>query len=122
MGGIFFPVLPVSSDPTVTSKRIYLSDWNGELTYLAMTLTNSRTSATLSSPPPPGPALRTQFAGQAPVGKLVGYFNGRAYVAAKASIEAAATLEDLIAVMQNISWPVSPDQPILQKTVEEPAV
>lgn len=80
-GGIFFPALPVSDDPTVTEKRIYLSDWDGELPYLAMTLPNSVASVVLNSQPRKGPPLRTQLAGQAPAGRVVGYFNGRAYVA-----------------------------------------
>jgi hypothetical protein len=81
VGGINFANLPVSSDPLVTSKRIYLSAWDGELPYLAMSLMNTVKSATLSDDPPAGPPLRTQFMGAAPAGQLVGYYNGRAYVA-----------------------------------------
>lgn len=80
-GGIAFNNLPVSADPLVTTKNIYLSAWNGELPYLALSLTNTTTSATLSDDPPAGPPLRTQFMGPAPAGTLVGYYNGRAYVA-----------------------------------------
>ena len=80
-GAIFFPALPVSADPTVVRKHIYLSEWNGELPYRAMTLTNSVTAATISAPPPAGPALRTLLMGPAPAGTVLGYYNGRAYVA-----------------------------------------
>lgn len=80
-GGIAFANLPVSSDPTVTTKHIYLSTWNGELPYRAATLTNSAKTATISGTPPAGVPLRTQFFGPAPAGQLVGYFKGRAYVA-----------------------------------------
>jgi hypothetical protein len=80
-GGINFTGLPVSANPKVTSKRIYLSTWNGELPYLAATVANAASSITISSEPPSGPALRTQFMGAAPSGQVVGYYNGRSYVA-----------------------------------------
>lgn len=79
-GGISFG-LPVSDDPAVTQKRIYLSAWNGEMPYLAATVANATTSITIGGEPPAGVPLRTQFMGAAPAGQVVGYYNGRAYVA-----------------------------------------
>ena len=80
--GISFTGLPVSSDPTVVSKRIYITGCNGELPYLSAVISNSQTSLTLQSLPEQGMALRTQFMGPPPPGQVVGYFSGRAYVAA----------------------------------------
>ena len=81
VGGIVFTALPVSTDPTVTSKHIYLSSWGGELPYRAATLANSDTEALITAPPPAGPALRTQLMTNAPAGHLIGAFKGRLYVA-----------------------------------------
>lgn len=80
-GGIAFAALPVSADPLVTHKHLYLSAWNGELSYRAATLPNADVSATISAAQPTGVPLRTQFMGPAPAGQLVGYYKGRAYVA-----------------------------------------
>jgi len=41
--GFIFANLPVSDDPKVTSKRIYVSDCNGELPYLIAEINNSDT-------------------------------------------------------------------------------
>lgn len=80
-GGITFPALPVSSDPTVVERRLYLSACGGELPYLALTLTNSGKTASLTAPAQRGPQVRTSLSVNAPAGQLVGYYNGRAYVA-----------------------------------------
>lgn len=79
--GLQFSNLPVSSDPLVTTKRIYITGCNGDLPYLTATLTNSTKTASVTELPAQGMALRTQFMGPAPVGQVVGYFAGRAYVA-----------------------------------------
>lgn len=80
-GGVRFPAIPVSADPTVTHKTIYLSAWNGDLPYAAATLANSVTSAEVAEPPQKALALRTANLRAAPAGKVVGAYNGRAYVA-----------------------------------------
>lgn len=74
--------LPVSADPGVVSKAVYISPPNGDMLYLALTMDNATTSATyigdtleLNTP------LDTQFMAPAPAGHLVGYYRGRMYVA-----------------------------------------
>lgn len=80
-GGVRFPAIPVSADPTVTHKTIYLSSWNGESPLAAATLTNAETSAALSASPAKGLPLRTRNLREAPTGQVIGAYNGRAYVA-----------------------------------------
>jgi len=79
-GAITFSDIPVSPDPTVTHKVIYLTQANGEVLYRALVLDNATTSAHYN-----GGILRTpldtQFCQPAPAGQLVCYFQGRMYVA-----------------------------------------
>lgn len=79
-GGLVFSSVPVSSDPLVVWKHIYVSEPNGKLPYLAARLRNSDTSATLRTVVS-GMPVRTQFMGPAPAGIRVVYYNGRLYVA-----------------------------------------
>ncbi len=79
--GISFSSLPVSTDPLVTTKRVYITPQNGEAAYLAGEMLNSTTSATFKTAPLDGPVLRTQFMGPPPAGQVVGYFAGRSYLA-----------------------------------------
>lgn len=81
VGGVRFPDIPVSADPTVTHKTIYLSSWNGEVPLAAATLPNADRSAVVSAAPAKGFPLRTQNMRPAPPGQVVGAYNGRAYVA-----------------------------------------
>ena len=79
--GINFAV-PVSTDPGVVTKNLYLSTPNGEILYWAMSMPNSQMTAlyagnTLGLNLP----LITQFLGPAPQGQLVGYYSGRLFVA-----------------------------------------
>lgn len=79
-GAISFTDIPVSSDPTVTHKIIYLTEANGEVLYRAQVLTNTTTSiyyngSILRTP------LDTQFCQHAPAGQLVRYAHGRLWVA-----------------------------------------
>ena len=74
--------IPVSADPTVVGKIVYVSPFNGELLYAAMTLPNAQTAAIyandtteLTRP------LDTQFLQPAPAGQIVAYYRGRLYVA-----------------------------------------
>ncbi|MHB0965277.1 MAG: hypothetical protein ACYC36_02375 [Bellilinea sp.] len=75
--------LPVSSDPAVSLKNVYLSTPNGEVLYWALSVPNSQLMAAYT-----GDALElnlpllTQFLGPAPAGQLAGYYRGRMYVAA----------------------------------------
>lgn len=79
--GIRFCALPVSADPLVTDKRIYLTGSNDVLALLALTLANAATEASYTDQASRGMALQTQFMGPPPAGQGVGYFAGRAFVA-----------------------------------------
>jgi len=79
-GAITFSDIPVSPDPTVTHKVIYLTEANGEVLYRALVLTNETTSANYNGGIVRTP-LDTQFCQHAPAGQLVRYFQGRMYVA-----------------------------------------
>lgn len=75
--------LPVSSDPGVKTKRLYLSAPDGETLYQASEVANATTSATYAGDTfelviP----LETQFLGPPPAGQLVAYYRGRMWVAA----------------------------------------
>lgn len=79
--GLVF-TLPVSADPAVLFKAVYISTTNGDILYRAITAVNSALTTTyqndtseLSLP------LTTQFMGPPPAGHLLGYYHGRMYVA-----------------------------------------
>jgi hypothetical protein len=79
--GINF-AMPVSTDPGVTGKNLYLSTPNGDVMYLAMRVPNTQLTAlyngtTLELNLP----LLTQFLGPAPTGQLVVYYSGHLFVA-----------------------------------------
>lgn len=74
--------LPVSTDPGVVSKALYVSPPNGDTMYLAALIPNSVTNFTytndtleLDLP------LATQFLQGPPAGHLLGFYRGRMYVA-----------------------------------------
>ena len=80
--GIAFSALPVSSDPGVVAKMIYLTPTNGDTFYEALVLDNADTTATymndgteLTRP------LDTQFCQNPPAGQCVAYFRGQTLVA-----------------------------------------
>ena len=78
-GGIAFSSIPVSGDPGVTHKILYVTEQNGEVLYRAKVLANDATSYTwtggiLSIP------LATQYLEQAPAGEIVTYHYGTMYV------------------------------------------
>lgn len=79
---IDFTAIPVSSDPDVTQKSIFVSAANGDVLYRALTLANSVTTASynddglnLNSP------LDTQFLDVPPAGHLLTYYRGHIYSA-----------------------------------------
>lgn len=81
-GGIYWPVLPASSDPSVAAKALYLSAPNGEVLYRALVLQGDVGSAnyaggsgSLSYP------LETLHMGPAPAGQVIAWFQGRMWVA-----------------------------------------
>lgn len=73
--------LPVSTNPHVTHKRVYLTRPNGELFFEAATLRNDVLTTTLRALPPDALPLRTQFKGAAPAGSIVGSISGQSFVA-----------------------------------------
>lgn len=75
-GGIVFNNLPVSTDPTVDRKAIYISEPNGEKLFLAMTLSNSTTSAIYRNRGRMVLPLRTMFMGPPPLGTVIGFHGG----------------------------------------------
>lgn len=80
-GGIAFSSIPVSADPDVTEKCIYIARPGGKKRFRAMRIANATTSATYS-----GNALdttielKTQFMGPPPAGTILGWQHGRALV------------------------------------------
>lgn len=84
-GGIQFSGIPVSSDPTVTSKLIYVSPPDGDALYRALELPAAATTADYFATPGSLP-LATQFKQHAPAGQCVAYFAGHTLVAAGARL------------------------------------
>ncbi len=80
-GSLIFTNLPVSPDPRVALKNIYVSAVDGELPMLTAIIENSVTSLTITDLPEQTLPVRTMFMGPPPPGQIVGYFNGRAYIA-----------------------------------------
>lgn len=78
-GAINFTDIPVSPDPSVTHKIIYLTPCNGDVLYRAATLENATTSLVYRGGQIFTP-LETQFKQQVPQGKVAGYFSGYMYV------------------------------------------
>lgn len=80
--GIGFTGIPLSSDPTVSSKCIYITATNGEVLYRAMTIAAAATTAQYRNT---GYDMRlplnTQFGSPAPVGHMVAWFRGRMLMA-----------------------------------------
>jgi hypothetical protein len=82
-GALQFSNLPVSPDPDVVVKNIYVSASNGEQLFLALTLANtSRNAAYSNDTTELDLPLEAQLLQAAPAGQLVAYYRGRMYVAA----------------------------------------
>lgn len=79
--GIYFPSLDVSNDPSIRTKNIYISTCDGDLPMLVANIPNSQTSLSLIEMARESVPVRTQFMGPPPSGQIVGYYNGRTYVA-----------------------------------------
>lgn len=80
-GGFRFSDLPVSTDPSVIGKVIYLSTWNGVLLYQAASILNADTTCNIVDPVPASYPLQTQHLLPAPAGDIVSHHNGRMLVA-----------------------------------------
>lgn len=75
-GGILFSNLPVSSDPTVDRKAIYITEPNGETMYRAIVMRNSATSVAYTARGRMTMALATQFLGPPPASDIVSFQGG----------------------------------------------
>ncbi|WP_157288519.1 hypothetical protein [Uliginosibacterium gangwonense] len=73
--------LVASSNPAVSHIKVYVSERGGELPFLAATVPNQTKSLMLSEIPTRGVPVRTLHMGPAPSGRVLGYYNGRLYVA-----------------------------------------
>ncbi len=80
-GGISFAELPVSTNPRVVRKHLYVSTTNGDLPFLTVELDNAEPSCTITSLSEQTVPVRTQFMGPPPAGQVLGHYKGRAYVA-----------------------------------------
>lgn len=82
-GGIALSGLAISNDPRVVRKNIYVSASGGPLPLLAATIDNLTTHTTVTTSVRTVP-VRTTFMCPPPPGQVIGYYNGRAYVASGA--------------------------------------
>lgn len=80
-GGISFTNLPVSDDPNVVGKILYLTAANGIDLYEREILDNATTATTVTSAVEPSLTLQSQFLSPPPAGNLIAYWRGRMYVA-----------------------------------------
>lgn len=81
-GGLTFTGLPVSADPRIVAKKLYLSPPNGEEMFLALILANGQTSAAYAGDTGEfNLPLDTQFLQAAPAGQIVAYYRGHLFVA-----------------------------------------
>ena len=72
--------LPVSTDPDVSAKRLYITERSGEIPYLVCELANSVTTFEYASAGPRALPCTTQFLSPMPSGDVLGVYNGRLYV------------------------------------------
>lgn len=79
--GISFSSIPVSSDSSVSHKRIYISSYNSEVLYLTMTLPAATTSAVYRGYKEGIIPLITSHKGPPPAGNILEYYNSRIYIA-----------------------------------------
>lgn len=80
-GGVQLASLPVSADPDVALKAVYLSKCNGEALYRAGIIPNGNTTFTYQIEASMQVPLRTQHLRPAPAGQFVDVINGRTLVA-----------------------------------------
>lgn len=80
-GGLAWSDLPVSADPGVGHKLLYLSAANGSVLYETQLLLNTATQTQLLAPRAGATPLQTQFLGPPPAGHLVALAHGRTFVA-----------------------------------------
>lgn len=80
-GGISLTNIPVSADPTVTYKAIYVSTAGGEILYRAGVIDNSTTTFAIREVRMNASPLLTQFLSAPPAGDFIGYHGGVMLVA-----------------------------------------
>jgi hypothetical protein len=79
--GIAFTSIPVSTNPDVVDKNIYITGRNGETPMLVGTIPNAQTTFDYKYDLPGSVACNTLFLGPPPSGHLLTYFNGRILIA-----------------------------------------
>ena len=80
-GGAAF-ALPVSADPTVVGKVLYVSTCNGDQLFQAAVLPNAQTAFTYANDTTElSTGLETQFRQAPPAGQLIAWYRGRMFVA-----------------------------------------
>lgn len=80
-GSLVFTGLPVSPEPSVTHRNIYVSAPDAQTPMLAAVLNNVTTSLTITDLPITSAAVRTTLMTCAPSGgRLIGHYKGRLYV------------------------------------------
>jgi hypothetical protein len=80
-GGIQFTDIPVSADPGVTAKYLYVSPPDGEMLFRVMNLAADAATAVYAVPFDEGMPLATQFKRNPLAGSCVAYFAGHTLVA-----------------------------------------
>lgn len=80
-GGIAFANLPVSSDPDVDRKAIYISEANGEKLFRAAVIPNAQTTLIHRDRGNPSLPLKTQFLRPPPAGTVISLQGGSLLVA-----------------------------------------
>jgi hypothetical protein len=81
-GGLLFNTLPVSADPRVVAKKLYLSPPNGEEMFLAGVFANTQTSGSYAGATTElNLPLDTQFRQAPPAGQVVAFYRGHMFVA-----------------------------------------
>lgn len=78
MGGLQLS-LPVSADPTVTRKNVYMTQTDGELPFFQGTYPNGLTTTTITDIQLGVVPLRTLARGPLPAPRVLAYFNGRLF-------------------------------------------
>lgn len=81
VGGIDLSAIPVSGDPTVVSKTVYVSSRDGETLYRAGVIPNSATTLSIPEIWVGAAPLQTQFLSGPPAGNYIGYWKGWLLVA-----------------------------------------
>lgn len=80
-GGIAFADIPVSSDPDVSHKRLYVSPVDGDQLYAVALLTNAETTAVYDRENTGSAPLQTQFLSNPPAADHLAVMGGRVLLA-----------------------------------------